>query len=71
MFEGILFQLELAAATQKLRHELENRMRLELSPEAFKEWKHEREVERRHQELCKSIERAGKSARPSGIGIFW
>lgn len=45
--------------------------RAALSPEAFKEWQAERTAERRHQQLCRSIERAGDNARPRGIGLFW
>lgn len=42
--------------------DLVHKMRENLSKEDFEKWQDERTAERRHRELCQSIERAGKNA---------
>lgn len=55
----------------RLDAEREQKMRAGLSPEAFRRWDDERTAERRHRELCRSIEKAGENARPRGLEVFW
>lgn len=64
---AVLLGLQLA----KLEQDADRRMRDMLTPEAYRTWKAEKLMERRHQELCKAIRDAGAAARPRGLGIFW
>lgn len=64
---AVLLGIQLA----KLEQDADRRMRDMLTPEAYRIWKAEKLMERRHQELCKAIRDAGKAARPRGLGIFW
>lgn len=57
---------QVALEQDTIRYAQEN-----MTPEQFKKWKAERTAERRHQQLCRSIEKAGENARPRGLGIFW
>jgi hypothetical protein len=41
----------------------EERFRQTMTPEEFANFKAEREAERRHREICRSIEQAGENAR--------
>ena len=63
MIEAFLAGMRLAQIQHELAMETERKMQEKLSPEAFKEWKAEQTAERRHKELCQSIENAGKNAR--------
>jgi hypothetical protein len=54
------------AEIELVRHAREN-----MTPEQFEKWQAERTAERRHRELCRSIEKAGENARPRGLGLFW
>ena len=65
------FGISLAIASLELEQRTIARMRNTLTPESFDKWMKDRTAERRHRELCRSIEQAGKNAKPSGIGIFW
>lgn len=63
--------LVFAMAEVQAEAEVVKRAREKMTPKDFKEWQAERTAERRHRELCRSIERAGENARPRGLGIFW
>ena len=65
--EYILAALVAAQAEQQLV----DYARRHMTPKQFKAWQAERTEERRHRELCASIERAGANARPRGLGVFW
>lgn len=65
------FGISLAMASLELEQRVIAHMRNNLTPESFDKWMKERTAERRHRELCRSIEQAGRNAKPSGIGIFW
>lgn len=60
--------MEQAAREAERERKLVERMRADLSPEAFMRWEDNRTAERRHRELCRSIERAGDNARAYN---FW
>lgn len=68
MFGAFAQSFLVAAAAEQ---EVIRRAREKFTPEQFKEWQAERTAERRHRELCRSIEKAGENARPRGLGIFW
>lgn len=68
MFGAVVIAAGLAIEAEK---NLIDTMRSNLSPAEFEKWMDERTTERRHKELCRSIEKAGENARPRGLGIFW
>jgi hypothetical protein len=60
-----------AFAIAQIEREVVEHARASMAPEDFAKWEAERTAERRHRELCRSIEKAGENARPRGLGVFW
>lgn len=53
----------IALLAAKREQEIVKHMRSRMMPAEFAEWQKERRTERRHRELCRSIEKAGDNAR--------